>query len=138
VNETTLDAPDATCGASSRLPQPDSRHWTFNTPDPNQSFADRKRFFGENRLHAEESKPFWWLMRDQFNDKILCLLALAAVISLALSLFTSTQKQGTSEDPLIEAIAFSVAFLVVVVVGGLNDWLKERQFVRLNARVLTA
>lgn len=35
----------------------------------------------------------------------------------------------------VEGVAICVAIIIVVLVGSLNDWQKERAFVRLNAKV---
>lgn len=34
----------------------------------------------------------------------------------------------------VEGVAICVAIIIVVLVGSLNDWQKERAFVRLNAK----
>jgi Ca2+-transporting ATPase len=63
------------------------------------------------------------------------LLSIAAVISLALGLF---QDFGTPREPgeppvdWVEGVAIMIAIAIVVVVGSLNDWQKERQFRALN------
>ncbi|KAH9912788.1 uncharacterized protein BXZ73DRAFT_82151 [Epithele typhae] len=65
------------------------------------------------------------------------LLSVAAVISLALGLF---QDFGPGRDPdepaveWVEGVAIMVAIVVVVLVGSLTDWQKERQFRVLNAK----
>lgn len=60
---------------------------------------------------------------------------LAAVISLALGLF---QDFGTARPPgeapvdWVEGVAIMVAVAIVVFVGSLNNWQKERQFAALD------
>ena len=114
---------------------------TASTPvggDPG-SFGDRKRIFSDNGLPTKEAKSIFRLMWEQYNDKILILLTVAAMVSLALGLYESL---GVEHDPSappavdwIEGVAICVAIIIVVAVGSLNDWQKERQFVRLNAKV---
>jgi P-type Ca2+ transporter type 2C len=64
-------------------------------------------------------------------------LSIAAVVSLALGLF---QDFGTPRDPddppvdWVEGVAIIVAIVIVVSVGSVNDWQKERQFQVLNEK----
>ena len=74
------------------------------------------------------------------------LLTIAAVVSLALGLFQDfgTKRatfscgggQTCTEPPVdwVEGVAIMVAVVIVVVVGSLNDWQKERQFKKLNEK----
>ncbi|KAI0027587.1 hypothetical protein K488DRAFT_61078, partial [Vararia minispora EC-137] len=99
--------------------------------------ADRIRVFGSNILPARPSKSLWRLMWIAFTEKILILLSIAAAVSLALGLF---QDFGPTRDPdqppveWIEGVAIIIAVIVVVLVGSLTDWQKERQFRTLNAK----
>jgi len=71
------------------------------------------------------------------KDKVLILLSFAAIISLALGFF---QDFGPGRDPdeppvdWVEGVAIIVAIIIVVMVGSLNDWQKERQFKVLNEK----
>jgi len=114
---------------------------TGNTASQSQpgAFVDRKRVFNNNSLPAKKAKSIWRLMWEQYNDKILILLTIAAVVSLALGLYESLGVEHVASDPpsvdWIEGVAICVAIIIVVMVGSLNDWQKERQFVKLNAKV---
>lgn len=77
-------------------------------------------------------------MWSAYKEKVLIVLTVAAAISLALGLY---ETFGVSHPPgsptpvdWVEGMAICVAIIIVVVVGGLNDWQKERAFVRLNAK----
>ena len=120
----------------------------------NGSVDDRRRVYGPNILPTRPSKTLLQLMWMALKDKVLILLCIAAVISLALGLF---QDFGTKREPddapvdWVEGVAIMVAVSIVVsklstyrsttgavdhyfqvVVGSLNDWQKERQFKILN------
>ncbi|KAI0033537.1 hypothetical protein K488DRAFT_47461, partial [Vararia minispora EC-137] len=101
------------------------------------SLDDRVRVFGANVLPVRKSKTIWALMWAALTDKVLILLSIAAVVSLALGLF---QDFGPARDPntppvdWVEGVAIMVAIAVVVLVGSLNDYQKERQFQALNAK----
>ncbi|PPQ77122.1 hypothetical protein CVT25_010816 [Psilocybe cyanescens] len=101
------------------------------------TLADRRRVFGENLLPTRISKTLLQLMWTAMKDKVLILLSIAAAISLALGLF---QDFGTPREPgeppvdWVEGVAIIIAISIVVIVGSVNDWQKERQFKALNER----
>jgi Ca2+-transporting ATPase len=110
---------------------------------------DRRRVYGPNDLPERPSKSLWQLMWIAMKDKVLILLSIAAVISLALGLY---QDLGVEHPPVfskdcprpvgcpapkvdwIEGVAIMVAIAIVVLVGSINDWQKERQFKKLNEK----
>lgn len=100
------------------------------------SYDDRKRIFNDNRLPERKAKNILQLAWMAYNDKILILLTVAAVIALALGIYQSTQPHPDGEAGVewVEGVAIIVAIVVVVVVGAVNDWQKERQFVKLNKK----
>lgn len=97
------------------------------------TFVDRRRIFDDNKLPEKKAKNIFQLMWLAYNDKVLIVLTVAAVIALALGLY---QALGTAEGGVewIEGVAIIVAIVVVVVVGAINDWQKERQFAKLNKK----
>ncbi|KAI0880558.1 plasma membrane calcium-transporting ATPase [Annulohypoxylon maeteangense] len=102
------------------------------------SFLDRIRVFGRNVLPAKKATPIWKLMWNAFNDKVIILLTVAAAISLALGIYETVGTVPEPGDPpsvdWVEGVAIIIAILIVTLVGSLNDWQKERAFVRLNAK----
>lgn len=106
---------------------------------PKDSFADRIRVFEDNRLPVKKTKSLWKLMWIALLDKVLLLLSGAAAISLALGLYQTfgvAHKEGEPKLDWVEGVAIIVAIAIVVVVGALNDYQKERQFVKLNKKVI--
>ncbi|KAL1746915.1 hypothetical protein HDZ31DRAFT_80850 [Schizophyllum fasciatum] len=98
---------------------------------------DRQRVYGPNMIPARSSKTLLQLMWIALKDKVLVLLSIAAVISLALGLFQDFGPSHDPEDPQVdwvEGVAIVVAIFIVVMVGSLNDWQKERQFKTLNEK----
>jgi Ca2+-transporting ATPase len=111
---------------------------------------DRQRVYGENVLPEKKSKSLLLLMWLALQDKILILLCVAAVVSLALGLYVDLGAppelveclnpppgQERCEVPSVdwvEGVAILVAVAIVDIVGSLNDWQKERQFRKLNAK----
>ncbi|KAI0198134.1 calcium-translocating P-type ATPase [Astrocystis sublimbata] len=109
------------------------------SPEPGaDSFSDRGRVFGQNVLPAKKAASFWQLIWIAAKDKVIILLAVAAVVSLALGLY---ETFGVEHEPgappavdWIEGVAIIIAILIVTLVGSLNDWQKERAFFRLNEK----
>lgn len=100
------------------------------------AFEDRIRVFGQNRLPPRKSTGFLKLFWIAYNDKIIILLTIAAVVSLSLGIY-ETVGGGTGVD-WVEGVAICVAILIVTIVTAANDWQKERQFAKLNRRVSRA
>lgn len=100
----------------------------------NDSFLDRLRIFKDNRLPEKKAKSIFELAWLAYNDKVLILLTVAAVVSLALGIYQS--QSGKIEDKVawVEGVAIAVAIIIVVTVGAANDWQKERQFIKLNKK----
>ncbi|ROW08442.1 hypothetical protein VMCG_03140 [Cytospora schulzeri] len=121
-------------GSIARAPTAGGEH---HARKAEENFTDRKRVFKDNRLPAKKGKSLLQLMWITFNDKVLILLSIAAVVSLAIGLY---QTFGTKHDPSnpavewVEGVAIIVAIVIVVMVGSLNDYQKERQFAKLNKK----
>ncbi len=101
-------------------------------------YHDRIQVFKDNRLPAKRSLSIWKLFWNAFNDRVLIILTIAAVISLILGIYeafgqTPDPGQGPSVD-WIEGLAIMVAVVIVVLVTGLNDYRREKQFVILNKK----
>lgn len=103
-----------------------------------EPFVDRTRVYGKNILPAKHATPLWKLMWNAYNDKVLILLTVAAVISLALGIYETVGVDHPPGSPppvdWIEGVAICVAIIIVVAVGSVNDWQKEKAFVKLNAK----
>ncbi|KAK7690441.1 hypothetical protein QCA50_005539 [Cerrena zonata] len=99
--------------------------------------SERHRVYGENVLPSRKSKSLLQLMWLALKDKVLVLLSIAAVVSLALGFFQdfgTTRPEGEPPVDWVEGVAIVVAIFIVVMVGSLNDWQKERQFKALNEK----
>jgi Ca2+-transporting ATPase len=99
------------------------------------AFQDRKRVFGENKLPEKKPKNILQLAWIALQDKILILLSIAAIVSLALGLYqTFAGTEPGAKVEWVEGVAIIVAIFIVVMVGAVNDWQKERQFMKLNKK----
>lgn len=102
-----------------------------------EPFSDRKRVFKDNRLPEKKGKSLLQLIWITYNDKVLILLSIAAAISLAVGLYQTfgiSHEDGEPRVEWIEGVAIIVAIVIVVLVGSLNDWQKEKQFAKLNKK----
>ena len=64
-------------------------------------------------------------------------MSICAVVSLALGLFQdfgTTRPEGEPPVDWVEGVTIIVAVLIVVGVGSVNDWQKEKQFESLNEK----
>lgn len=123
--------------ASSSLPPPLSGPGGSGNHDGGGagSFVDRKRVFGDNRLPQRKIKSIWELAWIAYNDKVLILLTIAAIVSLALGIYQSiAATDGEARVQWVEGVAIIVAILIVVIVGAVNDYQKELQFLKLNKK----
>ncbi|KAI4130376.1 MAG: hypothetical protein LQ347_003407 [Umbilicaria vellea] len=113
-------------------------HHATVSDDVSRQYQDRKRVFKDNRLPAKKTLSIWALFWNAFNDRILILLTAAAVISLALGIYEAVGQPRLPGQPQsvdwIEGLAILVAVVTVVLVTGLNDYRREKQFAKLNAK----
>lgn len=108
----------------------------------NSRFAQRQAVFGPNVLPEAKGKNIFQLMWMAFKDKTLILLTVAAIVSLAVGLYEDLGTDpeldaNNNPEPAVhwvEGVAIIVAIVIVVTAGSVNDFQKERQFRKLNAK----
>ncbi|KAI9251295.1 PMCA-type calcium-translocating P-type ATPase [Helicostylum pulchrum] len=110
-------------------------------PQHTGPYAKRSNVFGANVLPPVKGKNIFQLMWLAVNDKTLILLAVAAAVSLAVGLYEDIANPDYDEQgnkiagiKWVEGVAIMVAILIVVLVGSVNDFQKEKQFRKLNAK----
>ncbi|RIB09099.1 hypothetical protein C2G38_1981810 [Gigaspora rosea] len=106
----------------------------FSNQQDNELFSDRIRAFGKNVLPEAKSKSILEFMWLAMQEKVLILLTIAAFISLGLGLYEDFSENAPLKVRWIEGVAIIIAILIVVLVGSVNDWQKEIQFRKLNAK----
>jgi P-type Ca2+ transporter type 2C len=89
----------------------------------------RKKIFGVNKVEEEPQDPLWKLMWEALQDPTLIFLSCAAIFSLFIAIFVERSAYGW-----LEGVAILFAVFVVVMVGAVNDYQKEKQFRELNAK----
>ncbi|KAG7929956.1 hypothetical protein KL925_000698 [Ogataea polymorpha] len=109
---------------------------------PQTELTQRQHVYGVNMLPKKASKSFLRLCWEALKDKILIMLTVAAIVSLALGLYETFGQPPEYDDEgkklpkveWVEGVAIIVAIAIVVIVGSVNDYNKERQFSKLNAK----
>ncbi|KAI8140571.1 PMCA-type calcium-translocating P-type ATPase [Fennellomyces sp. T-0311] len=97
----------------------------------------RQKVFGYNELPKARTKSFWRLFVMAYNDKTIILLTVAAIVSLGIGIGQDYSSKHPLDQPRIgwvEGTAILVAVLAVTLTNAINDFQKERQFQKLNAK----
>ncbi|KAF9093908.1 hypothetical protein BGX23_002745 [Mortierella sp. AD031] len=100
-------------------------------------FAARSQAFGRNVLPTVESASFFTLVKQAYDDRTLILLSIAAFVSLGVSIYEDYGPHHDPDEPRvgwIEGVAILAAVAAVVFTNAINDYQKERQFRKLNAK----
>lgn len=103
-----------------------------------EPYEDRRATFGENRIPEKKQKSLLALMLIALDDKVLIILSITSVISLALGLYQTFGLPHAPGQPRVEwvdGVTILTAVAIAVVIGALNDYQKEMQFAKLNKKV---
>ncbi|KAF9430080.1 hypothetical protein BGZ76_000979 [Entomortierella beljakovae] len=110
----------------------------FSIGHSNQpKFAARSNAFGTNILPTYHSTTFFQLICQAYNDRTLILLSIAAGISLGVSLYVDYGPHRDPNEPRVgwvDGVAIIAAVAAVVFTNAINDYQKEIQFLKLNAK----
>ncbi|KAI9495890.1 PMCA-type calcium-translocating P-type ATPase [Zychaea mexicana] len=102
-----------------------------------EPFNERQAVFGRNILPEAQSKTFSELLWAAYNDKTLIMLTIASFVSLAVGIYEDYSPRHDPDEPRVgwvEGTAILVAVLAVVFTNAINDYQKEAQFKKLNAK----
>ncbi|KAJ7324279.1 hypothetical protein JRQ81_017299 [Phrynocephalus forsythii] len=108
----------------------------------------RQSVFGKNYIPPKKPLTFLELVWEALQDTTLCILEIAALISLGLSFYHPPggsvsachaddfgEDEESGEAGWIEGAAILLSVVCVVLVTAFNDWSKERQFRGLQSRI---
>ncbi|TIB02081.1 hypothetical protein E3P94_01236 [Wallemia ichthyophaga] len=116
------------------------------------SGLERQRVYDKNEIPPKETKNFFQLMWMAMEDKLLQLLIVAAIVALALGIYQAVdfpapvircyndatgRYDAYCTEPQVEwveGVAILIAIIIVVLVGSINDYQKELQFMQLNKK----
>ncbi|KAL0079340.1 PMCA-type calcium-translocating P-type ATPase [Phycomyces blakesleeanus] len=102
-----------------------------------EGFADRKRVFGRNTIPDAPPKSLLFLVWQAYNDQTLIMLTIAAIVSLVAGFWNDMSDNHPKDEPKIgwvDGVAILAAVAVVIITNAINDYEKEKQFRKLNAK----
>jgi len=88
----------------------------------------RLQSYGDNKPIVKEPKTVWELIAENFEDEMLKILCAAACVSLVLGIATEGLAEGW-----LEGASILIAVVIIVTVTAGNNYIKQKQFERLNA-----
>ncbi|CAF1027057.1 unnamed protein product [Rotaria sordida] len=74
-----------------------------------------------NELLAEEGKPIWKLLLEQFDDLLVKILLAAACISFVLALFEEHKEEDSLVAAFVELLAILLMLIANAAVAEVND-----------------
>ena len=92
------------------------------------SFDGREEAFGSNKVFVEPVPHFCSYVWEALKDLMVRILIVAAIVSIVLG---CTFSEDPSKD-WIDGFSIVIAVLVVVLVGSITDYQKEKKFHELN------
>lgn len=98
----------------------------------NEVESRRVTKYAKNILPPPPQETLWDMIFGALQDKILLLLIGAAIISIVLGSIPETSEHP--ETGFIDGLAILIAVIIVVCVTSGNDFQKQRQFQKLNAK----
>lgn len=96
-----------------------------------EDLAARRRAFGSNEKAVKEPQSFLSLLIGALDDFILKILIVAACLSIGLEVGVASDEE--KKLAWLEGFAILVAVFVCAMVTAVNDYQKERQFMKLNS-----
>eukprot|EP00331_Platyophrya_macrostoma_P007514 CAMPEP_0176423202 /NCGR_PEP_ID=MMETSP0127-20121128/10150_1 /TAXON_ID=938130 /ORGANISM="Platyophrya macrostoma, Strain WH" /LENGTH=1036 /DNA_ID=CAMNT_0017804121 /DNA_START=15 /DNA_END=3125 /DNA_ORIENTATION=- len=90
-----------------------------------QQAEERLKKFGPNELDKEEPESIWEKIKEQFEDLLVRLLLLAAVVSFVVSQFEESKEEHTVPSWVEPAVIFTILILNAVV-GIYQDYNAEK------------
>jgi hypothetical protein len=85
----------------------------------------RAKFFGKNRKPLPQLPSLLDSIKEALDDKILLSLAIAAFFTLITGIIAS------GWNGLISGISIYLGIFFIVSISSANDWMKDKQFVKL-------
>ena len=89
---------------------------------------EREAKFGKNLPVIKPLKSLWFFIKESFEDTMMRILSVAAIVSLAVGMY-----QDGVETGWMEGVAIIFAVGIVVSVSSINNYMKEKQFAKLNS-----
>ena len=95
------------------------------------SLEKRKSHFGLNRIYVKPPPNFADFCIEAISDKMIIILIISSIIEIGISLFNMFVK-GENNLDYLDGISIIIAVVVVVLVGSITNYQKEKKFHSLN------
>ena len=86
--------------------------------------------YGRNELPRRPARSLLSFLLASLNDRILIMLTAASIISIGIGMYEHIAQ--IKKYSWIEGVAIMTAVVVVVLVNGVSDWHRDKQFIALN------
>ncbi|KAK7197425.1 vacuolar-type Ca2+-ATPase [Novymonas esmeraldas] len=99
-----------------------------------KTVSERRHFFGKNMLPEDPPLTFWEIYKAAWEDSMIRLLTVAAIVSLVLGLTVPEpgETHVNYKTGWIEGFAIICSVLIVTSVSSVNDYRKEQKFHKLT------
>ena len=95
------------------------------------SLENRKSHFGSNKIYIKPPPNFADFCIEAISDKMIIILIISSIIEIGISLFNMFFK-GEHNADYLDGISIIIAVVVVVLVGSITNYQKEKKFHSLN------
>ena len=95
------------------------------------SLENRKSHFGSNRIYIKPPPNFADFCIEALSDKMIIILIISSIIEIGISLFNMFFK-GENNADYLDGFSIITAVAVVVLVGSITNYQKEKKFHSLN------
>jgi len=95
------------------------------------SLENRKSHFGSNKIYIKPPPKFADFCIEAISDKMIIILIISSIIEIGISLFNMFFK-GEHNADYLDGISIIIAVVVVVLVGSITNYQKEKKFHSLN------
>ena len=95
------------------------------------SLENRKSHFGSNKIYVKPPPNFADFCIEALSDKMIIILIISSIIEIGISLFNMVVK-GEHNADYLDGISIIIAVVVVVLVGSITNYQKEKKFHSLN------
>lgn len=94
-----------------------------------QDIISRAERYGSNKQQPRKIKTLWELVIENFEDTILQILCVAAVVSLAIGVWKDGWAHGW-----IDGSSIMLAIVIITAITAGNNYIKEKQFQELQQK----
>ena len=95
------------------------------------SVEDREEHFGTNKIYKKPPPSFCDFVIESISDKMIIILLCASVVEIGISIYNFISK-GENDMDWLDGLSIIIAVFVVVLIGSVTNYEKEKKFQDLN------